>query len=100
MALRAVQNVDSRVPTGRLHEQTGVNWLDVERKERCCIEAFRGIHNLSSTNVNNLSPVTAHVRNTRSNDSEICPTLQYNNVLGTVIYQIDANNTGGNCHRM
>ena len=44
-------------PTQRLHEQTEVEWLDVERKQRCCIEAFKSLHNMSSTNVNNMMKV-------------------------------------------
>ena len=32
MGLRAVKNVDPRFPTDRLHEQTGVQWLDVRKK--------------------------------------------------------------------
>ena len=68
MALRAIKNVEPRFPTDRLHAQTGIDWLDVEQKRRCCIEAFKGIQNMSSTNVNNLFPKTMPMRHTRSND--------------------------------
>ncbi len=52
MALRAVLKLEPRFPTRKLYEQTGIKWLDIERRERCCIEAYKGIHNLSSDNVN------------------------------------------------
>ena len=54
MALRAVLKVEPRFQTKKLHEQTGIKWLDSERKERCCIEAYEGIHNLFSDHVNHL----------------------------------------------
>ncbi len=52
--------------TQRLHDQTEIKWLDVERMERCCVEAYRGLHNLSSCNVNNMFISLDNVRNTRS----------------------------------
>ncbi len=64
-ALRAVKNVEPRFPSDRLHEQTGMEWLDVERKNRCCTEAYKGIHNLSSSRVNNMFPETKSIRQTR-----------------------------------
>ena len=66
MALRAVLKVDQRFPREKLHDQTNIRWLDTERKERCCIEAYKGIHNLSSVNVNNLFNVTNNTRDLRS----------------------------------
>ena len=65
-ALRAVKNVEMSFNTQRLHDQTGVKWLDIERKERCCIEAYKGLHNLSSNNVNNMFVSEDNVCNTRS----------------------------------
>ena len=50
----------------RLHEQTGIPWLDVERMERCSVEAFKAVHNMSSTNVNNMFPVADFRRSTRA----------------------------------
>ncbi len=66
MALRAVKNVPPYFPTDRLHEQTEIDWLDVERKQRCCIEAFKALHDMSSTNVNNLLIPYINPRTTRS----------------------------------
>ena len=54
LALKTVLNVDRRFSTSELHARTGVQWLDSERKERCCIETFKGLNNLSSVNVNKL----------------------------------------------
>ena len=76
MALRAVKNVDPRFPTQRLHDQTGVEWLDVERKQRCCIEAYKALNNLSSTNVNNLFTLNISTRTTRSST---CPEFKASN---------------------
>ena len=69
ISLRAVKNVEPRFPTARLHEQTGVDWLDVERQEHCCIETFKALNNLSSHNVNSMFVVNNSVRNTRSTNS-------------------------------
>ena len=66
IALRAVKNVEPRFPTARLHEQTGVPWLNAERKDHCCIEAFKGLHQMSSYNVNKLFQESTLIRNTRS----------------------------------
>ena len=67
-ALRMVKNVEPRFPTAQLQEQTGVKWLDVERQERCCIEAFKALNNLSSSNVNSLSVAHNSARVTRFNN--------------------------------
>ncbi len=69
MALRVVKNVEPRFPTTRLHEQTGVTWLDVECQERCCIETFKAFNNMSSQNVNSMFVANNSVRNTRSSNA-------------------------------
>ncbi len=66
MALHAIKNVEPRFPTERLHDQTGIKWLDVERMERCSVEAFKAIHNMSSKYVNDMFPITQSHRNSRT----------------------------------
>ena len=68
-SLRTVLNVEQRFPSKKLHEQTGVNWLSAERKERCCIEAYRAVNNMLSQNVNSLFPKAEKQRELRCNDS-------------------------------
>ena len=67
--LCAIKKVDPSFNTDRLHEQTGIRCLNVERKERCCTEAFKGLHNMSSDNVNKLFSVNTNIRNTRSSET-------------------------------
>ena len=69
LALKAVLNVDHFFPSSKLHEQSGINWLDSERKEHCVVESFKALHNMSSYNVNNLFNITLSQRNLRSDDS-------------------------------
>ncbi len=64
IALRAIKNVEPRFPTQHLHEQTGIPWLDVERMERCSVEAFKVVHNMSSKNVNNMFTIAKSQRDT------------------------------------
>ena len=54
LALKTVLNVERRFSSSQLHANTGINWLDAERKERCCVETFRALHGMSSNNVNQL----------------------------------------------
>ena len=63
MALKAIKNVEPRFLTQRLHDQTGIPWFDVERMERCSMETFEAIHNMSSKHVNNMFPTTESQRN-------------------------------------
>ncbi len=68
MALRAVLNVDSRFSSQLLHDKTGIDWLDVTRKKRCCIEAYKGINGISPPSISNLFHVYVPGRSLRSSD--------------------------------
>ena len=61
--------MNRRYPSDKLHEESGISWLDSERKERCCIETFKALHNLSSDNVNKLFVPTESDRSMRSTDT-------------------------------
>ncbi len=65
-ALRAVLNVDCRYSTSALHTKTGVKWLDVSRKERCCIEVYKVLNGLSLVGIEQLFPPATHNRTLRS----------------------------------
>ena len=69
MALRAVLDVDNKYSTRALHEQTGVKWLDVARKERCCIDTFKALNNMSSEGVGKLFPPKPGNRELRSSSA-------------------------------
>ena len=66
MVLRTVLNVDSRYSTRLLHEKTGVEWLDVLRKKRCCIETYKGINGISPSPVTDLFNLYVPTRELRS----------------------------------
>ena len=66
MAMRAVLKVEARFPTAKLYEQTKVKRLESERKEKCCIEAYKGLYDLSSNNVNKLFTAPISERSLRS----------------------------------
>ena len=68
MALRSVLNVDSRYPTQSLHDRTGIDWLHVTRKNHCCIEAYKGINDISPTTVSNLFNLYKPTQCLRSSD--------------------------------
>ena len=82
MALRAVKNVPPYFPTQRLHEQLEINWLDCERKERCCIEAFKSLNNMTSVNVNKLLTSQLNVKETRSSSTVIIKAHQNKTKFG------------------
>ncbi len=67
-----ILNVDSRHSTDALHTQTGIKWLVVSRNERCCIEAYKALHGLSSDGVQQLFPKATHERNLRSSAIPNC----------------------------
>ncbi len=48
-SLRTVLNIDRLYFATALDEQTCVNWLDVTRKQRCCIKTFKALHGLVPT---------------------------------------------------
>ena len=69
LALKADLYIDQMFSSSELHSQTKINWLDSERKERCCIEKFKALHNLSSNNVNSLYNKTMYGGNLCSDDT-------------------------------
>ena len=69
LALKTVLNVDQRFSSSKLHTLTDIKWLDSERKERCCIEAYRALNGMSSANVNKLFVKNTSDKGLRSCDS-------------------------------
>ncbi len=67
-SLRAVLNVDSRFSTEALHTKTGVKWLDVSRKERCCVETYKTLNGLTPPGINKLFPTIDKIRTLRSSN--------------------------------
>ena len=72
LALKTVLNVDPRFSSAQLHTDTGIKWLDSERKERCCIEAYRVLNSMSSANVNK-----QFVRNMSDRGLRSCDTVNF-----------------------
>ncbi len=82
-AMRAVLKVDPRLPTAKLYEQTKIKRLENERKERCCVEAYKGLYDLSSNNVNRLFVAPNMERSLRSSDTAMFIPPQSTTLFGS-----------------
>ena len=66
-ALRIVMNVDSRFSATALHNHLNVDWLDVSRRKRCCIDTYKALHAMAPSSVQRQFPINTSVLNLRSN---------------------------------
>ena len=58
LALKMILNVDPRFSSAKLHTETNVKGLSAKRMERCCIEAYRALNDMSLNKVNHLFTVS------------------------------------------
>ena len=91
-ALRVVKNVDGRFSATALHNQLHVDWLDVARQKRCCIDTYKALHKMTPARMQLQFPVNENVRNLRSN-ADLTFTPKYNRTV------FADRNFGNRCHR-
>ena len=70
-ALRAVLRAEPRYPTTELHEKTGVNWLNFQRKKSTCIQVYKSLNGLNPPRLNSMFTIKAPPRSLRSNNKII-----------------------------
>ena len=70
-ALRAILKTDCRHSMASLHTETGVEWLDVQRKKSTCLQVFKSVHELNPKALNDMFRIHIPARELRKNMGKI-----------------------------
>ena len=67
-ALRAVMGVKAKSSATKLHQDTNIEWLDVDRTKSTCIQVYKSIHGLNPNNMANMFVINDTCRKLRSSE--------------------------------